>query len=192
MTGEGKLQGRSQGFWIGLFCANIGVITALRVTEAINAPTGMVLLSLAMLLMIPIVKSGERYGCTSPAMRVYNRRILIASSGYVLGLGLAISLWRNYELARPAIFGISMLPVLPTFAMIWAMARYLIEEQDEYLRYRTTLAAIVGLGAVLASGIFWGFLEMFELVPHIWSWWVLPVWALGLAIAQLWMKVRAE
>ncbi|WP_257594195.1 hypothetical protein [Parerythrobacter lacustris] len=192
MTGESKPQGRSQGFWIGLFCANIGAIVAWRVTDAINSPTGTVLLALTMLLLIPIVKAGERSGCNSPAMRIYNRRVLIASFGYVLGLGTAISLWRNYDLARPAIFAISMLPVLPTFGMIWAMARYLIEEEDEYLRYRTTMAALVGLGGVLAIGIFWGFLEMFELVPHIWSWWVLPVWALGLAIAQLWMKVRAE
>ena len=42
-------------------------------------------------------------------------------------------------------------------------------------------------------GIFWGFLEMFELVPHIWAWWVLPVWgSVGLGLAQLWMKVRGE
>ena len=34
------------------------------------------------------------------------------------------------------------------------------------------------------------FLEMFELVPHIWAWWVLPVWAIGLGLAQLWQKVR--
>ena len=48
----------------------------------------------------------------------------------------------------------------------------------------------VALGLVLALGIFWGFLEMFELVPHVWAWWVLPVWAIGLGFAQLWQKVR--
>lgn len=185
-----KPQGRSQGFWTGLFLASIAAITALRVTDAINHPTGMILLMGAMLLAIPIMKASERGGCASPAMRTYNRRVLMASFGYLLGLGVAIWLWRNYELSRGLTFALAMLPVLPTFAMIWAMARYLIEERDEYLRYRTTLAAIVGLGAVLASGIFWGFLEMFELVPHIWAWWVLPVWALGMGLTQLWMKVR--
>ena len=48
----------------------------------------------------------------------------------------------------------------------------------------------LALGLVLALGIFWGFLEMFELVPHVWAWWVLPVWAIGLGLAQLWQKVR--
>ena len=42
----------------------------------------------------------------------------------------------------------------------------------------------------LAAGIFWGFLETFELVPHVPAWWVLPVWAGGLGVAQLWMWAR--
>jgi hypothetical protein len=33
---------------------------------------------------------------------------------------------------------------------------------------------------------------MFELVPHVWAWWVLPVWAISLGLAQLWMQVRGE
>ena len=123
-------------------------------------------------------------------MASYNRRIVFSSFGYVLGLGIAITLWDRYELSDPAVFAISLLPTLPTFGIIWAMVRYLAEEQDEYLRYRTIMAALVALGLVLALGIFWGFLEMFELVPHIWAWWVLPVWAIGLGLAQLWQKVR--
>ena len=188
----GRPAGRSRGFWIGLFCASVGMIAALKLTGAINSPTGLILFACAMPLLIPMVKAGERADCTSPAMRTYNRRMLLASFGYLLGLGMAIALWRNYHLSRAVTFAIAMLPVLPTFGMIWAMGRYLVEEQDEYLRHRTALAAIVGLGAVLAIGIFWGFLEMFELVPHIWAWWVLPVWAVGLGIAQLWMKVRGS
>ena len=54
------------------------------------------------------------------------------------------------------------------------------------------MAALFALGVVLAIGIFYGFLETFELVPHIWAWWVLPVWAIGLGLAQLWQKVRGS
>ena len=130
--------------------------------------------------------------CTSAAMATYNRRVLLSSFGYVLGLGIAVTLWNGYELSRPLVFAISLLPTLPTFGIIWAMARYIAEERDEYLRHRTIMASLVALGFVLAIGIFWGFLEMFELVPHIWAWWVLPVWALGLGMAQLWQKVRGS
>ena len=122
----------------------------------------------------------------------YNRRIVFSSLGYVLGLGIAVTLWNSYQLSDALVFAISLLPTLPTFGIIWAMARYLAEEQDEYLRHRMIMAALVALGVVLAIGIFYGFLEMFELVPHIWAWWVLPVWAIGLGLAQLWQKVRGS
>ncbi|NCP14327.1 MAG: hypothetical protein GW858_09215 [Sphingomonadales bacterium] len=188
--------GHGPGFWAGLYCASIAIIATLRITDAIPTPVGLTLFVGAMALLIPLVRAAERRsaakGCMNAVIVRYNRRMLTASMGYVLGLGIAIALWNAYDLSGPVVFAIALLPTLPTFGMIWAMGRYLVEETDEYLRYRTMLAAIISLGMVLATGIFWGFLEMFELVPHIWAWWVLPVWSGGLGVAQLWMKVRGE
>lgn len=191
MTGAagGRHQHRSPYLWVVLYFVAIGAIGGLKLTDAINGPTGFILLALATGLLIPIARQ-RTATCSSKAMIDYNRRVLFSSFGYALGLGIAVTLWNNYELSRPAVFAISLLPTLPTFGVIWAMARYLAEEQDEYLRHRTIMAALVALGIVLALGIFWGFLEMFELVPHVWAWWVLPVWAIGLAATQLWQKVR--
>ena len=172
-----------------LYLVAIGIVGTLKLTDAINGPTGFILLALATGLLIPIARQ-RTAGCASKAMVDYNRRVLVSSFGYALGLGIAVTLWDNYELSSPVVFAISLLPTLPTFGVIWAMARYLAEEQDEYLRHRTIMAALIALGFVLALGIFWGFLEMFELVPHVWAWWVLPVWAIGLGFAQLWQKVR--
>ena len=184
--------GRSPWFWAGNYFASCAVIAALVMTGAITAPIAMILFLGAMGLLFPLVLSGERRHGANPAIRRYNRRFLAASFAYVLGLGIAIALWNAYDLSGPVVFVIALLPTLPTFAMVWTMGRYLVEETDEYLRYRTVRAAIMSLGMVLAIGIFWGFLEMFELVPHVWAWWVLPVWAGGLGVAQLWMKVRGE
>jgi hypothetical protein len=192
-TDTGKTPtGRGAGFWAGNYLAASAIIAVLVVTDAITATVAMILFVGAMGLLIPLVRAGERQHGANPVIRRYNRRFLVASFGYVLGLGIAIALWNAYDLSGPVVFAIALLPTLPTFAMIWAMGRYLVEETDEYLRYRTVRAAIMSLGGVLAIGIFWGFLEMFELVPHIWAWWVLPVWAGGLGVAQLWMKVRGE
>ncbi|WP_100259991.1 hypothetical protein [Qipengyuania seohaensis] len=191
MTAETHRKGRP-GLWVGLFFASAGVIIALRLTEAIEEPVGFILLALSMGLMIPFNKAMKNSSCTySAAMDVYNRRMMVCSIGYILGLGIAIVLWRNYELADWTVFALTLLPILPTFGMIWAMARYLTEETDEYLRHRSMMASLAALAFVLALGIFWGFLEMFELVPHIWAWWVLPAWAIGLAGAQLWQKARS-
>lgn len=182
-------RGRSPYLWVVLYLVAIGIVGTLKLTDAINGPTGFILLALATGLLIPIARQ-RTVGCASKAMVDYNRHVLVSSFGYALGLGIAVTLWDNYELSRPVVFAISLLPTLPTFGVIWAMARYLAEEQDEYLRQRTIMAALIALGFVLALGIFWGFLEMFELVPHVWAWWVLPVWAIGLGLAQLWQKVR--
>lgn len=191
-----KASGWSTGVWFGLYCALVGIIIALRATDTIAAPAGLILFGGAMALLIPLVRSIERRraasGCMNPVILRYNRRILAASMGYVAGLGIAIALWNAYDLSGPVVFAIALLPTLPTFAMIWAMARYVVEEQDEYLRHRAIQAAMMGLGLVLIVGIFWGFLEMFELVPHIWAWWVLPAWSVGMGFAQVWMKVRGE
>ncbi|MBX7514064.1 hypothetical protein K3179_05810 [Qipengyuania sp. GH38] len=190
MTAETRKRSRP-GLWVGLFFASAGVIIALRLSGAIEEPVGFILLALSMGLMIPFNKAMKNSTCTySEAMDVYNRRMMLCGIGYVLGLGIAIVLWRNYELADWTVFALTLLPILPTLGMIWAMARYLGEESDEYLRYKSMMASLAALAFVLALGIFWGFLEMFELVPHIWAWWVLPAWAIGLAGAQLWQKVR--
>ncbi len=182
--------GRGPGFWAGNYFAASAIIVALVVTDAINSTTALILFVGALGLLIPMVRSTERKCRSNAAIIRYNRRMLAASFGYVLGLGIAVALFNTMALPRPAVFAIALLPTVPTFVMIWAMARYLIEETDEYLRYRSVKAALVSLGLVLAVGIFWGFLETFELVPHVPSWWVLPVWALGLGVAQLWMWVR--
>ena len=181
----------SPGRWVALYFFSVVIIAALKLTGAIESPVGFILLAAATCLLLPLARRRSD-GCISRAMVDYNRRIVFSSLGYVLGLGIAVTLWNSYQLSDALVFAISLLPTLPTFGIIWAMARYLAEEQDEYLRQRTIMAALFALGVVLAIGIFYGFLEMFELVPHIWAWWVLPVWAIGLGLAQLWQKVRGS
>lgn len=190
MDDTAKPEGRSAWFYAALNIAASAVIVALQLTDAINPTTALILFVGAMGLLIPMVRSTERKCKSNTAIIRYNRRMLAASFGYVLGLGIAVALFNAAALPRPAVFAIALLPTVPTFVMIWAMARYLIEETDEYLRHRSVQAALVSLGLMLAVGIFWGFLETFELVPHVPSWWVLPVWAIGLGVAQLWMWAR--
>lgn len=195
-TNAATTAGRGPVFWGVMFVAAMIGAGALNVTNAIEGPAATILMILPMILLLPFVKAAERRsaakGCMNPVIIRYNRRMLLASFGYVFGLGIAITLWKQLAPPAPVSVALALLPTLPTFLMIWAMGRYLIEETDEYLRYRTTRAALMSLGMVLAVGLFYGFLEVFRLVPHIEAYWVLPVWACGLGLAQLWMKVRGE
>lgn len=120
----------------------------------------------------------------SAALVRYNTRFMLAMVAYVVGLLVAISIYNSGMPAGPLAYAVSLLPTTPTLAMIIIMGRYLVEEKDEYLRHRASLSAIIGLGLVLVFGSVWGFLETFGLVPHIWAWWVVPVWAMGLGVGQ--------
>lgn len=182
------------GLWLGLFLASAGVIAALKLTEAINPTTAFLWLAISMLLVVPMIRSMKARGPTGsgtgPAAIRYTKRIGISSALYVLGLGIAITIDRRMELSTALAFALAMLPVLPIFGMIWAMARYLIEEQDEYLRHRAAMASLAGLGLLLAVASFWGFLETFGIVPHAEGWWALPIWAVGMGVSQGWMSHR--
>ncbi|MCP9221955.1 hypothetical protein MKP08_04235 [Erythrobacter sp. LQ02-29] len=177
---------------VSLF-ASFAIISVLRITGAIGPTTGFILMAIAMIQIIPLVRASmarqRARGYMSPAITRYTRRFVIASLGYMLGLGLAVTIADRVDLSRAESFLIALLPVLPIFGMIWTMGRYLVEEDDEFLRHRAIMASLIGLGLVLTLGTFWGFLESFEVVPHVDAWWVFPVWAMGMGVGQCWMAL---
>ena len=147
-----------------------------------------------MLLLIPMVRSAEKSqascGGMSKAMMRYNRRFLLCSFGYMIGLFAAVGLYNSYEIKGIALWIIAILPALPVIGMIWTMGRLLKEEDDEYLKMQHVRASLVATGLTLGLATTWGFLEMFELVPHVWMWAVFPVWALGVGLGRIVNKVR--
>lgn len=185
-------QGRSVGFWAGLLAASMATIAGLRLSEAIDETTGFILMIVPTALLIPLFRAMTRRAPvnSSRAAIRYTKGIMIASVAYMLGLGLAITIHDRSGLEGLTGFIIAMLPVVPIFGMIYVMGRYLAEEQDEYLRYRAVTASMVGLALVLGVGSFWGFLETFEMVPHVPGWWAVPIWAVGMGLGQFWLKIR--
>lgn len=124
------------------------------------------------------------------ALARYTQRLMLAMTGYVAGLMIAIAIHIEGMPPGPLAYAVALLPTIPALAVVFVIARYLVEESDEYLRHRASLSAIIGLGFVLVLGTVWGFLETFGLVPHIWAWWVLPVWAIGMGAGQGWITLR--
>lgn len=187
---------RSPGFWIGLFLATAGTVIGLKMSGAIEGGAAYLLFLVPTALLVPLYRATQRCdrarGSSSPAIVRYNRGTLLSSLGYILGLGVAMWAWRNLEPSTEITWLLAMLPIVPILALIYVMGRYIAEEADEYLRHRAIMASLVGLGLVLAVGSFSGFLETFELVPHIPGWWTVPAWALGMGLAQAWMSRRAR
>ncbi|WP_370178403.1 hypothetical protein [Alteriqipengyuania sp.] len=178
------------GLWGGLMIGTAAAILGLKSAGAINSTTSLLLALVPLALMFVFVRSSMRARsgtCSSNASRAakrYTLGILATSIAYMLGLGIAIWTWRNLDPSVGLTWFLAMLPIVPIFGMIYVMGRYIVEEQDEYQRHRAIMASLVGLGFVLAIGSFWGFLETFELVPHVPGWWSVPIWAVGMGVGQ--------
>lgn len=62
------------------------------------------------------------------------------------------------------LYAAAMTPALPVLGAIWAMLRFLSEEEDEYRRFIRVQAFIWGAGLAVAVMTAWGFLEEFAKV----------------------------
>ena len=180
---------RTMMLWAAAFVISMGVSSGLVGTGRLGTIETFVAVAIPMLLLVPMVRSAERMqaaaGCSTTAMRTYNRRCLVLSFGYVLALFLTIGVTERFSITGPLLWILAVLPALPIIGIVWALARLLIEKTDEYQRLRMVRASLVATGLVLVTSTLWGFLEMFGLAPHLWLWAVFPVWAIGLAIGQL-------
>lgn len=169
-------------FFIGMF--GMGILA--RRLDLPSIPSMLIMLP-PMLLLIPLVRASERAqracGALSPATQRYNRRAMLWSFGYVFLLTVSVIGSRTLHLTGPLLWLLAVLPALPILYLLWAMGRYLAEEQDEYLRMRVVNAALFSTGLLLAVATVWGFLETFALVPHAPGWMAVPIWAVGLGLA---------
>ena len=190
-----KRMQRRIGIGGGLGGAAWGLLYGLWSTGLISTSVFGVLLIVPVGLFFVVTRNlallGKSGAVARPIWR-YNRDFLCAMAAYVAAMFVAIGLWNSDSGAREFAWAIALLPMLPTFAMIYVMGRYLTEETDEFQRHRVIMSAIVGLGFVLVLGTGWGFLETFSVVPNIWAWWVVPGWAIGLGLGQAWFGLRDE
>ena len=183
---------RAPGLLLGMAGASLGIVFGLGASGAVEPPAYYILLAIPIALsVLTIVRSAafwkEQRAPTaigpSPQERRYLVRFSIATGLYIVGMGAALAIYEKFD--DPFILaGIAMLPAIPAVAMALAFRRYLASETDEYLRYRLSQSALGGLWFVLIVGITYGFLETFAPVPHIPAWWVFPLWAIGMGVAQ--------
>jgi hypothetical protein len=182
-------------FWALLYTFAMAATAMAWITDAVTPAAGLLAMLPVSVVLVPVMLrsalwKAQRSGTMSAAVVRYTRRFLRAMVAYVMGLGVAAWLHQQGMSGQGASVVLALLPAVPTLAMVWTMARYLAEEEDEYLRHRAVEAALAGLGGVLALGSFWGFLETFGVVPHVWAWWVVPVWAIGMGLWQAFAAAR--
>lgn len=187
---EAVVLSRKRNFILLVMCefAALGLAAAAMIWFDLGWSGALLIVAIISVFTIAIVRTGERSaaesGCGSPAMVRYNRRMLTVSGLYVVGLLGAIWATATLKPTGPLAYLIAFAPSVGVLAMVWTMARLLVEETDEYLRYRTIRSYLFGLGTLLTLATIWGFFEQFALVPHIPNWAAVPVFAIGMGLSN--------
>ncbi|MBX9859870.1 MAG: hypothetical protein K2Y20_09810 [Sphingomonas sp.] len=119
------------------------------------------------------------------AIKRYNRTIFALSAVYAVTLFAAIYVFNHRLVSGAVAVIVSMLPALPIIGMFAAIARYLIEESDEYIRMMEVRKTLVATGFALSIATIWGFMESFEVVGHVESFYIAVLWFGGLGVGSV-------
>lgn len=121
----------------------------------------------------------------SPAYRRYERRVLSLSVVYALFLLAAVYSFKHQLLSGTIAYAAAILPAVPIIGIFAVIGVYLLEEQDEYLRMLMVRQTLWASGFALSIATIWGFLEAFELVHQVESYYVAVLWFGGLGLGRL-------
>ena len=118
----------------------------------------------------------------SSAWKRYNWRLIWLSLSYAVFLIGAVYGFKHQLFGGPIAYVAAVLPALPIIGIFGAMGRYLVEEQDEYVRMMMVRQSLWASAFALSVATVWGFLENFNLVEHVEVYSVAVVWFFGLAV----------
>ena len=121
----------------------------------------------------------------SPARRRYVARVFVAMLGYVATLFLAEYLVDERGIVGPLAWLVAILPGLCVAAVFWAIARLMIEEEDEYLRSLLVRQTLVATGFTMVIATIYGFLENYDLVPHVDAFYLAVLFFAGLGVGSI-------
>lgn len=178
-----------------LFLASFFVVKPIWRAFDIHGPWRMVFLLIPLAGMVLFFRA-SRWGKTgtdfSPAVERFLNRLFVCMTAY-LALLVAAQLGKEvFGLSGTVLAVLRVLPAIPMIGCIFAMGRYLAEEQDEYQRLQAARASLFATGLLLTVAMIWGFLEQAGLVRHVPASSAFIVWAMGLGIVRCLQQVRAR
>jgi hypothetical protein len=117
----------------------------------------------------------------SVARKRYNRTVIMLSLLYAVALLGSVYGFKHHLLTGAAAWIAAVLTALPICGIFVAIGRYLVEEQDEYVRMLMVRQSLWASGFALSIATIWGFLESFDLVGHVEAYYVAVLWFGGLS-----------
>lgn len=121
----------------------------------------------------------------TPAWRRYNWRVVLLSLLYCAFLLPAVYGFKHQLVPQSVAYLVAILPALPIIGIFLAIGRYLVEEQDEYIRMLMVRQILWASGLTLSVATVWGFLDNFRLVGHADGYWLIVLWFAGLGLGGI-------
>jgi len=119
------------------------------------------------------------------AWKRYNWRVVWLSLLYAAFLIAAVYGFKHELVPRSVRYLVAILPALPIVGIFVAIGRYLVEEQDEYVRMLMVRQVLWASGFALSLATIWGFLDSFDLVGHADGYYIVIAWFFGLGVGGL-------
>lgn len=114
--------------------------------------------------------------------RRYTQRLAAAMGIYLVSLFAAEYLISRQLVDGPVVWVLGIIPGLAVVGAFYAIAMLIVEQTDEFLRMLVVRQTLVATGFSLSIATVWGFLENFDLVPHVDAYWVAILWFLGFGL----------
>lgn len=118
----------------------------------------------------------------TPAWRRYNIRVVWLSALYAIFILAAVYGFKHGMVGDGIAYVVAILPALPIIGIFAAIGRYLVEEQDEYVRMLMVRQTLWASGFALSAATIWGFLESFGLAGHVDAYYIAVLWFGGLGL----------
>src|SRR3954447_4098891 len=115
----------------------------------------------------------------TPAWKRYNWRVIWLSLLYVAFLLPAVYGFKHQLVPHSAAYFVAILPALPIIGIFGALGRYLVEEQDEYVRMLMVRQVLWASGLSANNAAAWGILQYFGLGGHSYCFWLIAIWFAG-------------
>ena len=123
------------------------------------------------------------------AWKRYNWRLIWLSLLYAAFLIVAVYGFKHRLVPEPLKYFVAVLPALPIIGIFGAIGRYLVEEQDEYVRMLMVRQTLWASAFTLSIATTWGFLDNFGLVGHAEGYWIAVLWFFGLGLGAFYNKL---
>jgi hypothetical protein len=125
----------------------------------------------------------------TPAWKRYNWRVIWLSLVYCAFLLPAVYGFKHQLIPGALRYLVAILPALPIIGIFGAMGRYLVEEQDEFVRMLMVRQTLWASAFSLSFATVFGFLSNFGLVGRADGYWMVVLWFFGLGLGGIYNKL---